>query len=103
MVQGPYLVRSAELSKDGKTVKLTGDIDTATTITVFAPKSASTITWNGEALKTAKTNFGGLTTAVGSPDSSKLNLPALTSWKAHDSLPERLPSYDDTSAAWVGM
>ncbi len=84
-------------------MKLTGDIDSATTITVFAAKTASTISWNGVALATVKTNFDGLTATVSGPDVSKLNLPALTSWKAQDSLPERLPGYDDSSAAWVGM
>jgi hypothetical protein len=53
-------------------------------------------------LKSPGTPSGSLTGNINAPDSSKLVLPALATWKAHDSLPERLPNYDDSGAAWVG-
>lgn len=102
LIQGPYLVRSVDFSDNGKTIELTGDVDAAATITVFGPKTASKISWNGLDLPTLRTASGSLTGNVNAPDASKLNLPALTTWKAHDSLPERLPDYDDSGAAWVG-
>ena len=83
-------------------MQLTGDIDDSTTLTVFAPNSASQISWNGVNLKTTKTGVGSLTASLNAPNSNAFTLPSLTSWKANDSLPERLPSYDDSGLAWVG-
>jgi hypothetical protein len=102
LVHGPYLVRSVGISDDGKTIALTGDMDGATQITVFGPKTASRISWNGMTIQTAKTAYDSLTGTTNAPDKSKLKLPALTSWKAHDSLPERRSDYDDSGEAWVG-
>lgn len=102
LVQGPYLVRSVTLSSDGKTIQLTGDIDNATTISAWGPKGASVISWNGVNLATTKTASGSLTATVAAPYSSQMKLPALTSWKAQDSLPERLENYNDSGVAWVG-
>lgn len=98
LVQGPYLVRGASISKSKLAV--TGDIVNATTIEVFAPKAVESITWNGKAVKTKRTAYGSLKGSISAPKS--VTLPALTSWKAEDSLPERLTTYDDSGAAWVG-
>ena len=57
---------------------------------------------DGVNLSTTKTAFGSLTATVAAPDHDLLNLPALTSWKAIDSLLERLPDYNDSGIAWVG-
>ena len=89
------------MSKDGKKIELTGDIDVAAKITVFGPKTASEISWNGVSLSTAKTASGSLSGNINAPDTSKLEIPALTAWKAQDSLPERIPRYNDPGAAWV--
>jgi hypothetical protein len=102
LVQGPYLVRNVTLSSDGKTIHLTGDIDSDTTIFAWGPKVASVISWNGVNLPTTKTTSGSLTATVAAPNSSQVKLPALTSWKAQDSLPERLENYNDSGVAWVG-
>ncbi|KAJ5673660.1 hypothetical protein N7507_002787 [Penicillium longicatenatum] len=97
LIQGPYLVRGASISKSKLAV--TGDIVNATTIEVFAPKAVESITWNGKVVKTSRTAYGSLKGSISAPKS--VTLPALTSWKAKDSLPERLTSYDDSGAAWV--
>lgn len=97
-VYGPYLVRGVVMKREGKTIELTGDIEAATTFTVFGPKTASKITWNRLNLFTMKPASGDLTGNVGEPDASKLKLPALTTRKAQDSLPERLPNHDYSGA-----
>ena len=98
LVQGPYLVRGASLS--GSKLAVTGDIVNATTLEVFAPKAVTSITWNGKALKTQRTEYGSLKGSISAPQSIKL--PSFTSWKPNDSLPERFATYDDSGAAWVG-
>ncbi|KAF2843588.1 glycoside hydrolase family 35 protein [Patellaria atrata CBS 101060] len=101
LVQGPYLVRSAELTGNKKTISLTGDSDNATSIEVFAPHVAKNITWNGKALRTMRTGYGSLTAKIPAVDSGMVQLPPLNNWKAKDSLPERLPSYNDSGIAWA--
>ncbi|PWY88191.1 beta-galactosidase B [Aspergillus heteromorphus CBS 117.55] len=93
-VIGPYLVRSASLSRG--VVALTGDNDNATTIEVFAGSSASSVTWNGESVSVTKTAYGSLVGSIGGADSSSIELPTLTGWKVRDSLPELQSSYDDS-------
>ena len=97
-VQGPYLVRSAQIV--GSTALLTGDIVNSTTIEVFAPKIVQSVNWNGKLLKTSKTSYGSLQASISNPKS--IQLPALHNWKFKDSLPEKLPDYDDSGIAWVG-
>ncbi|CAI7599859.1 unnamed protein product [Penicillium glandicola] len=96
-VQGPYLVRGAKLS--GSHLAITGDVVNATTLDVFAPKRVKSVTWNGKKVKTHSTEYGSLKGSLGAPASIKL--PALTSWKSNDSLPERFTDYDDSGVAWV--
>ncbi|KAJ5642440.1 hypothetical protein N7490_006440 [Penicillium lividum] len=97
LVQGPYLVRGASISKSKLAV--TGDVVNSTTIEVFAPKAVESITWNGKAIKASRTAYGSLKGSISAPKS--ITLPELTSWKSKDSLPERLNTYDDSGAAWV--
>ena len=101
-MQGPYLVRGASLSPDGQKIELIGDSLNTTVIEVFAPKLVSTISWNGESLKTAKTSYGSLTARLAGPNVEALSLPKLGPWKVQESLPERLLSYDDSGPAWIG-
>ncbi|KAL2824945.1 glycoside hydrolase superfamily [Aspergillus cavernicola] len=97
LVSGPYLVRSSRIS--GTTLALRGDSDGETTVEVFAPRKVKRITWNGKSLKVSKSRYGSLKASLAKPPSVKL--PALDGWKASDSLPERLPTYDDAGPAWV--
>jgi beta-galactosidase len=98
LVHGPYLVRSASVSKS--TLALRGDSVEKTTLEIFAPHSVREITWNGKEVKTSRTSYGSLKATLAAPPTIKL--PALTSWRSNDSLPERLPSYDDSGPAWIG-
>jgi len=100
-VQGPYLVRSALVTKQG--LELTGDIANATSIGIFAPKSAcsSSVKWNGIELK-VKQEKGGMWTAQLSK-ARTFSLPALSGWKYTDGLPEIQTTYAATSSAWIGM
>ncbi|OJJ45756.1 hypothetical protein ASPZODRAFT_68809 [Penicilliopsis zonata CBS 506.65] len=97
LVQGPYLVRGATLS--GSTLSITGDVVNATTLEVFAPSSVTTIKWNGRKLSTSATSYGSRQVSLDAAPAIKL--PALSSWKSNDSLPERFASYDDSGLAWV--
>lgn len=97
-VQGPYLVRSAQI--DGSTVALTGDIVNSTTLEVFAPKAVKSINWNGKLLKSSKSSYGSLRASLESPKAVQLT--ALNTWKSNDSLPERFADYDDSGIAWTG-
>ncbi|KAJ5245543.1 hypothetical protein N7489_005639 [Penicillium chrysogenum] len=97
LIQGPYLVRDAKLS--GSKLAITGDVVNATTLDIFAPKGVKSVTWNGKKVDTHSTEYGSLKGSLDAPKSIKL--PALTSWKSKDSLPERFTDYDDSGAAWV--
>lgn len=94
---GPYLVRTASVS--GDTVFLIGDNANTTTIEVYAGKSASKISWNGKELATTITPYGSLTAKISGTQDRKIELPALTGFKAADSAPEISPSFDDSN--WV--
>ncbi|PQE31790.1 beta-galactosidase b protein [Rutstroemia sp. NJR-2017a WRK4] len=96
-VQGPSLVRSAAYSTDGATLDLTGDNNgTTTKIEVFPSKSVTAVTWNSQTLSVEKTRYGSLIADVSGPTLDSIILPSITGWKSNDSLPERLPTYDDS-------
>ena len=103
LVIGPYLVRTASQEKD--TLALTGDWAAETALEVFAPSRVKKLTFNGKAVKVHKTKYGSLKGSLSAPkvtiESITSSLPSLSDWKVADNLPERLPSYDDSSAAWV--
>jgi hypothetical protein len=94
------LIRGATLV--GSTLALSGDIDTATDITVFAPAAAKTVTWNGFSITTTKAVDGSLVGKIAAPD-VVISLHTLTNWKSANSLPEKEVEYDDSGAAWIGM
>ncbi|KAK5130090.1 hypothetical protein LTR08_002478 [Meristemomyces frigidus] len=117
LVRGPYLVRSAVI--ENGTISLTGDYIGTGELEVFAPlpspsesyghhgsNSTRKVTFNGNPIAVRQTPYGSLLgTLSASPNTTLASiqslLPALTAWKVHDNLPERLPGYADTSAAWV--
>ncbi|KAF9561800.1 glycoside hydrolase family 35 protein [Agrocybe pediades] len=102
LVGGPYLVREATLS--GSTLALRGDLKTDVRLTVIAPKSVRSITWNGEnvsgdvAAASAISSSGAF---VGQLKTSKafsgVQIPKLTNWKFKDSLPEIQKGFNDNS------
>ncbi|KAI1271601.1 glycoside hydrolase superfamily [Xylaria sp. FL0933] len=96
LVQGPYLVRSANIR--AHTLELAGDVANATDIRIFAPKSVSKLTWNGESLQVNSTKDGLLTVWLDAAPCYAL--PALTGWESADSLPEIKDSYDASGIAW---
>ncbi|KAI9494123.1 beta galactosidase [Zychaea mexicana] len=52
LINGPYLVRSAYVSRSS--VAFTGDIDQTTDIQVILPRAITSITWNGKKVKLHK-------------------------------------------------
>ena len=96
-VLGPYLVRSASTS--GGTVSVVGDNANSTTIEVYAGSRVEKISWNGQTLPTKKTPYGSLTAQISGAEARTISLPALTSFKTANSLPEAVPDYDDSN--WV--
>ncbi|RYP74313.1 hypothetical protein DL770_007623 [Monosporascus sp. CRB-9-2] len=90
-------VRSAAI--DGRTLHLTGDVANSTAISVFAPKSVRTITWNGKNLKIASHKDGVVTAEIKAAPSFKL--PRLGGWKQTNGLPEIANDYDTTGEAWI--
>ncbi|KAF8075232.1 glycoside hydrolase family 35 protein [Lyophyllum atratum] len=100
LVKGPYLVRSA--AAQGSTLSLTGDLNSTTVIDVFAPAVFSAVTWNGAAVKVARSDIGSLRGTVTFPTIlNSVQVPVLSSlaWKCADSLPELSPTFDDSK--WV--
>jgi len=98
LVQGPYLVRG--VSHDNGSLALKGDILNTTAIEVFASASIGSLSWNGYKLQTSRTAYGSLKATV-TAFNGTIQLPSLDQWKVQDTLPEKLPSYDDNSEAWV--
>lgn len=99
-VSGPYLVRDVGLNHNAREVLVSGDLDGSTTIEVFAPISVNSISWNGKSLPTLRTSSGTLVASINGPDAGTVVIPPLVSWKAKDSLPERMQDYDDSGPAW---
>ncbi|KAF8968901.1 glycoside hydrolase family 35 protein [Flammula alnicola] len=104
LVGGPYLVRDATLS--GSTLALRGDLKTDVRLTVIAPQSIRSITWNGEKVSGDLTASASLTQSGGfvgplllSPSLTGIKVPQLTGWKFKDSLPEIQESFNDNSWA----
>jgi hypothetical protein len=79
---------------------LKGDIMNTTSIEVFASASVETVSWNGKELSTSRTAYGSLKATIAAFNGT-IELPSLDTWKVHDGLPERLPSYNDSGAAWI--
>lgn len=87
-----------------KTIQISGDWSEKTDLEVFAPRAVNSITFNGRKIQTRRTLqgslIGTLKASTYSVDSVKASLPALTSWKVNDGLPERKADYDDSK--WTG-
>lgn len=100
IVKAGYLIRTAKISQG--VIDLVGDINTTTTIEVVggAHKGITSLTFNGEKLKTKVDPNGFLvaTTAYSKPEIKIPDLKALR-WKYIDTLPELQSSYDDS--LWV--
>lgn len=101
LVGGPYLVRNATI--EGSVLKLVGDLNESTILTVYAPETVKTVSWNGvlvENLKRAQSESSALTGHLTIQTSlSSLKTPALTSWRFSDSLPEIKPGFSDQD--WI--
>jgi hypothetical protein len=80
-------------------LELTGDIANATAITVFAPPSISSLSWNGNSLNFTS-EFSGIFTAEIS-GGAEFTLPEIGDWKYGDGLPEIQSNYSATSSAWI--
>lgn len=103
LVQGPYLVRTAEIKSD--TIHVTGDWSNKTTVEVWAPKKVKHVTFNAVKLKVTKSKYGSLIghlpTSKATVESVAAQLPPLTDWKVADGLPEIATDYDDSR--WTGQ
>ncbi|GJJ09054.1 hypothetical protein Clacol_003276 [Clathrus columnatus] len=100
LVGGPYLVRNVTI--EGNELKLTGDLNRSTILTVFAPDNVRTVSWNGlpvDELKQAQGSSSALTGQLTMESLSSLQAPQLTNWKFADSLPEIKSDFSDKN--WV--
>ena len=98
LVMGPYLVRNATIS--GSTLKLFGDINATSAISILAPKSVRELTWNGKQVPLQNEAAGMKVGKI----SFSLKVPTLPNlktakWSCVDSLPEIQPGFDDST--WV--
>ncbi|RDL39323.1 uncharacterized protein BP5553_03663 [Venustampulla echinocandica] len=97
-VLGPYNVRNAYVSHG--VVHVSGDNDKSTTIEVYTGnRGIQTIDWNGIRLDATKTPYGSVTAQIPGAEDRIISLPPLQNWRSADSLPEKLPSYDDSN--WI--
>ncbi|KAF8158030.1 glycoside hydrolase family 35 protein [Crassisporium funariophilum] len=102
LVGGPYLVRDAEIT--GSKLALRGDLKTDVRLTVIAPRTIKSITWNGDSVSgdvaatSSLTGTGGFVGQLRTRNSlTGIRVPQLTGWKFKDSLPEVQKSFDDGS------
>ena len=96
IVKSGYLLRNVSI--DGQTLRLVGDINSTTPIEVIgSPAGVSMMTFNGEYIKSTQGNQGVLLGEVifDPPNMALPNLVELD-WKFIDSLPEIQPIYNDT-------
>ncbi|KAI9497041.1 beta galactosidase [Zychaea mexicana] len=98
LIQGPYLVRSAEVK--GRTVAFKGDIDETTDIQIVAPESIRSFTWNGKEISMSPTGHGTWsgTLDFGNPEVKYTDLSEAT-WKYSPGAPESQPDFDDSD--WI--
>ena len=97
IVKAGYLLRAASIS--GNELRLIGDVNTTTQIEVISVPMANvtSLRFNGASLDTRATGNNSITATVeyGEPSVSVSDLSA-GQWRFIDSLPEILPSYDDS-------
>jgi beta-galactosidase GanA len=92
LARGAYLVRSAQ--RHGSTLVLRGDTAQAGDLEVFADPRVKNVVWNGRPLRTGRTSSGSLLGRL--PGPKPVTLPALTSWRYIQDVPEAGPSFDDS-------
>ncbi|KAI0339083.1 hypothetical protein BDW22DRAFT_1362002 [Trametopsis cervina] len=103
LVGGPYLVRNASLSSNGKQLALRGDLNASTDLSLLVPPSVTSVTWNGKNVRVNEVD--GIPGFLQGQLSFTLNptrdikIPSLTGWKFKDSLPEVQNGFDDSK--WV--
>ncbi|EGN93829.1 glycoside hydrolase family 35 protein [Serpula lacrymans var. lacrymans S7.3] len=102
LVGGPYLVRNATIT--GSTLNLRGDLNDSVRLTVIAPETVTSITWNGMDISADVAATSNLTTQGGfvaqiQPASgiSSIPVPTLSNWKYANSLPEIQSNFSDAS------
>ncbi|KAJ7208991.1 glycoside hydrolase superfamily [Mycena pura] len=101
LVHGPALLRNATLARNQATIDLWGDTNGATAVTVYAPESVTSASWNGKTVSSVKRAAPGiLEFTIGGP-SPKITAPDLAraTWRVADGLPEIQRGYDDSR--WV--
>jgi beta-galactosidase GanA len=92
LVEGGYLVRTATVH--GSTLALTGDTSKPGSLSVWAPATVRSVTWNGQPVRTTASPDGSLAGAIGGP--KPVTLPTLTSWKFASEAPEAQPGFNDS-------
>ena len=95
LTYGPELVRTASEAPMSTTLDLTGDTTATAPLEVFAPVTATAVTWNGAPLATTTTSSGSLAGSLGGP--LPVTLPPLTDWRYHAGNPEAQPGFDDST------
>jgi beta-galactosidase GanA len=95
LVLGPSLARAATVS--GRTLALTGDTTSTTSLKVWAPAGVTRLTWNGREVDGSSRRTGVLQATVAGP--RPVALPALTGWRYRFETPEAQPGFDDS--AWT--
>lgn len=101
LVGGPYLVRNATI--EGSVLKLIGDLNESVILTVYAPETVKTVSWNGALVEDLKQAQGESSALMGHLTIQKsltsLKTPELTDWRFSDSLPEIKPDFSDQG--WI--
>ncbi|KAJ7243869.1 galactose-binding domain-like protein [Mycena haematopus] len=101
LVHGPTLLRNTSITRNQATIDLWRDTSGSTSITVYAPQSVTSASWNGKTIANVNITAPGiLNFSVGRP-LPKIVVPDLSraTWKAADGLPEIQNDYDDSR--WV--
>ncbi len=93
LVQGAYLVRAA--AAHGSTLALTGDTSSAGPLTLWAPDSVRSVTWDGQPVQLTRGPDGSLRGQL--PGPGQVTLPALTHWRFSAETPQAQPGFDDSS------
>lgn len=102
IVTGPYLVR--HIAYEGTKAVVTGDIDAAATLEIYAPSAVTSVSWNGRDVASQRTSYGTLKVQLAKPNVDAKSFESslsLSNWKYSDALPEAASEYDDSSDAWV--
>jgi beta-galactosidase GanA len=93
LVEGGYLVRTA--ATHGSELALTGDTTASSPLTVWAPPTVRSVTWNGRPVSVTRGTGGSLTGSI--PGPAPVTLPTLKNWKFSTETPEAQPGFDDSS------